>query len=725
MQHLILKNPASLDRVNGKQLAFTCSVCCLLLAVCVACVSADPAPAKGEFNYTGDFSKWVSADWSVHSAEGPGSDGGIPVLLLSGQYMSFANLRRSVTKCEFSCTLRIVERKGPDNWIGIEWGVPQRGTNALSSGGYFVTLRPEGDAHLHKGPWTAESKTIQDIQTDIDSTKPVIFRLIFSGGHHQIFLNDVLRFEFDDPDYAVGYCGAISYSQESMKVAFGSAYFKGTEFVAKTVRPAPVAQQVKPAVAVGQKESYTVGGIGFSMAYVPGKVFRTRMDDSGLGDVGTDYLIGDTEVPYELWKAVYDWASDPSRGNLAYSFAGPGWQGAIPGDSIPSKPFGTPRHPVTMLNWRTAIVWCNALTEWYDEMTGASLDCVYYCDADYSRPLRDSRSEFRIDLTPGSDDMPYIKAALPGNLAQEAGTATGFRLPSRAEWELAARYIADHNDDGDLLDSGEGQPGSWAAGAKAGIEDAVATGAVANYEANSNRMTLPVASKDPTALGLYDMSGNVHEWNFEGNPGGERPYRLAAGGAWNAPAQESTVGGYFGPTVYYYNSWWGLRIARNPVPGRPGRNIGQEMLVNGDMSIPDAFWGTWFEPEKSAGYSDIKKGVARVTIEKGGSVQLGYRGRFPVTAGQWYTLAFEVSGTPGHKIRVDIGESGIDYDRDGNIWSGYWGEYVDCAASNRVVTFTFQAQKSNPGLRVNFTLGDASNIEVTVDSVSLKRVAKP
>lgn len=72
-------------------------------------------------------------------------------------------------------------------------------------------------------------------------------------------------------------------------------------------------------------------------------------------------------------------------------------------------------------------------------------------------------------------------------------TGKRFRLPTEAEWEYAARggtnslylyrYAGDNNID-----------------------------AVAWYEKNSNDKIHPVMTKKPNKLGLYDMSGNVHEW---------------------------------------------------------------------------------------------------------------------------------------------------------------------------------------------------------------------
>ncbi len=95
---------------------------------------------------------------------------------------------------------------------------------------------------------------------------------------------------------------------------------------------------------------------------------------------------------------------------------------------------------------------------------------------------------------------------------------TGYRLPTEAEWEYAAR--------------------AGTTGARHGE-----VGAVAWYDGNSNSTTHPVGQKQANAWGLHDMLGNVWEWTsdwYDGYSGAARDpvgpdsgqYRVIRGGGW-------------------------------------------------------------------------------------------------------------------------------------------------------------------------------------------------
>jgi hypothetical protein len=84
-------------------------------------------------------------------------------------------------------------------------------------------------------------------------------------------------------------------------------------------------------------------------------------------------------VTYQLWSTIYTWATDNARGANKYTFANPGSRGGHIDDTITYKVFtsGHGTDPVTTINWRDAIVWCNALTEYYNAQNKTSLGCVY------------------------------------------------------------------------------------------------------------------------------------------------------------------------------------------------------------------------------------------------------------------------------------------------------------------------------------------------------------
>lgn len=294
----------------------------------------------------------------------------------------------------------------------------------------------------------------------------------------------------------------------------------------------------------GDRNAHNAGGAGFHMRFVAdGLTCPAGLDDLGEATVDAAFWIGETEVTYELWYEVRTWA----EGNW-YIFQNAGVEGSH-GASPGNPPTADRNHPVTNISWRDAMVWTNALTEYYNEQYNANLECVY---------------TFGGSVIRGSHNANACDDAVAGEQAR------GFRLLTSAEWELAARYIgttqpADEplKSEAILKDGTWWTPGSYAAGATADYEDLPATWEAAWYTENSTS-TNEVGQKPPdgTGLGLYDMSGNVLQWCFDWHPDEPGTQRVFRGGSWDYSAGHLQVGREASNTPAAMDVAFGFRLAR-------------------------------------------------------------------------------------------------------------------------------------------------------------------
>jgi len=199
------------------------------------------------------------------------------------------------------------------------------------------------------------------------------------------------------------------------------------------------------------------------------------------------------------------------------------WQ-ALLGEDPSSYSARSDDHPVEQVNWSDAAGYANALS------TAEGLEECYVIDGD--------------------------AVAWPRGL-----DCSGYRLPTEAEWEYAARagtstrfWSGDSNDDCSRV--------GWC-GDQGG--------------------THPVAQFAPNPWGLYDVHGNVWEWVWDrfgdygeeavvdpaGPDAGDR--RICRGGSWANPGTEngSAMRAAVQATIQQHNV--GLRLARTLLPGGPRR----------------------------------------------------------------------------------------------------------------------------------------------------------
>jgi formylglycine-generating enzyme required for sulfatase activity len=278
--------------------------------------------------------------------------------------------------------------------------------------------------------------------------------------------------------------------------------------------------------------------------------FPTGTDDGTPATLTTQFFMAETEVTNAVVAAVLQWAYDEDwfsssgHNELSPSTVKYGNQELLDlddsdcrvdydGSGTFSAQSGYEHNPVTDISWYGAIMICN----WLTEMRDGNTDNVVYTSID----------------TSWTDDETI-----------ENISRNGYRLPSRDEWEYAARY---RGTDTTNTVSGYSNPyftqGDSASGATADYNDASACQAVAVYSGQNPAPTDEEAVKSlgsgsENTLGIYDISGNVWEWCFTE----DGSLRIDRGGSWSLNADDLQVGYWLSTNPYNAYSNLGFRVCR-------------------------------------------------------------------------------------------------------------------------------------------------------------------
>ena len=372
----------------------------------------------------------------------------------------------------------------------------------------------------------------------------------------------------------------------------------------------------------------------------------------------SSFFMDKYEVSRELWLDVYSWAI-----TNGYSFNNVGT-------------FKAATHPVHTINWYDAVKWCNARAE------KEGLTPCYYTTISQTNIYRSGNLELTNDCVKWS--------------------ANGYRLPTEAEWEKAARggLNARRFPWGDTIAHSDAnyyaQPGSYA------YDVSPTSGYHPSYQGGGIPYTSPTGSFATNSYGLYDVSGNVWEWvwdwydgTYYGQPSATQDnprgpvsasnYRALRGGDWNNNAiyARCAYRNYSEP-VNAYNHL-GFRCVKGPSPliiGQPQNAYGiQGSTVSFSVNIQSSITFTcqWrFNATNGlTGQTNLTLMLTNISLSQAGSYSVMVSNSSGSVVSSNATLTVLVAGADDdsdgllNETEIQLGTNPLLSDTDGDGLNDY------------------------------------------------------